>query len=187
MAEESKIPRLDRPLRADEVVVQVLDVTKDWARVRLWPKVDAVRSILEESDQGLFVAPYAVRHYACGRSLYCSVGLFNEDVGEHMYRDACALSDYHVTGDAAQDECDSSFLAAASLWGVALPVLRMSAMRLSAEQVHIIPDALPGSDRIKGYVLDDTLDCTELGYENGDLTLVQFTKPNGKKLLWQKS
>ena len=92
-----------------------------------------------------------------------------------------------MTGDPAQDECDSSFLAAASLWGVALPVLRMPFMRLSAEQVHIIPDALPGSDRIKGYVMDDVLTCTELGYENGDLTLVQFTKPNGKKLLWQKS
>lgn len=187
MAEESKIPRLDRPLRADEVVVQVLDVTKDWARVRLWPKVDAVRSILEESDQGLFVAPYAVRHYACGRSLYCGVGLFNEDVGEHVYRDACALSDYHVTGDPAQDECDSSFLAAASLWGVALPVLRMPAMRLSAEKVQINPVASPDGQRIKGYVLADTLTCTELGYEEEELSLVQFTKRNGEKLLWQKS
>lgn len=186
MAEERKIPRLDRPLRADEVVVQVLEVTKDWARVRLWPKVDAVRSILEEYDS-VCAMSYAVRHYSCGRALYCGVGLANNTADELVYRDACAISTYHVTGDPAQDECDSSFLAAASLWGVALPVLRMPFMRLSAEQVHIIPDALPGSDRIKGYVMDDVLICTELGYENGDLTLVQFTKPNGKKLLWQKS
>lgn len=186
MAEESKIPRLDRPLRADEVVVQVLEVTKDWARVRLWPKVDAVRSILEEYNS-VCAMSYAVRHYSCGRALYCGVGLANNTADELVYRDACAISTYHVTGDPAQDECDSSFLAAASLWGVALPVLRMPFMRLSAEQVHIIPDALPGSDRIKGYVMDDVLTCTELGYENGDLTLVQFTKPNGKKLLWQKS
>lgn len=186
MAEESKIPRLDRPLRADEVVLQVLEVTKDWARVRLWPKVDAVRSILEEYDS-VCAMSYAVRHYSCGRALYCGVGLANNTADELVYRDACAISTYHVTGDPAQDECDSSFLAAASLWGVALPVLRMPFMRLSAEQVHIIPDALPGSDRIKGYVMDDVLTCTELGYENGDLTLVQFTKPNGKKLLWQKS
>lgn len=186
MAEESKIPRLDRPLRADEVVLQVLETTKDWVRVRLWPKVDAVRSILEEYDSVCSLS-YAVRHYSCGRALYCGVGLANNTADELVYRDACAISTYHVTGDPAQDECDSSFLAAASLWGVALPVLRMPFMRLSAEQVHIIPDALPGSDRIKGYVMDDVLTCTELGYENGDLTLVQFTKPNGKKLLWQKS
>ena len=186
MAEESKIPRLDRPLRADEVVLQVLETTKDWVRIRLWPKVDAVRSILEEYDS-VCAMSYAVRHYACGRALYCGVGLANNTADELVYRDACAISTYHVTGDPAQDECDSSFLAAASLWGVALPVLRMPFMRLSAEQVHIIPDALPGSDRIKGYVMDDVLTCTELGYENGDLTLVQFTKPNGKKLLWQKS
>ncbi|MBM6898267.1 hypothetical protein H6B10_00860 [Gemmiger formicilis] len=186
MAEESKIPRLDRPLRADEVVLQVLETTKDWVRVRLWPKVDAVRSILEEYDSVCSLS-YAVRHYACGRALYCGVGISDNTSDELVYRDACAISTYHVTGDPAQDECDSSFLAAASLWGVALPVLRMPFMRLSAEQVHIIPDALPGSDRIKGYVMDDVLTCTELGYENGDLTLVQFTKPNGKKLLWQKS
>ena len=181
MAEESKIPRLDRPLRADEVVLQVLETTKDWVRVRLWPKVDAVRSILEEYDSVCSLS-YAVRHYSCGRALYCGVGLANNTADELVYRDACAISTYHVTGDPAQDECDSSFLAAASLWGVALPVPRMPFMRLSAEQVHIIPDALPGSDRIKGYVMDDVLTCTELGYENGDLTLVQFTKPNGKKL-----
>lgn len=187
MAEESKIPRLDRPLRADEVVLQVLEVTKDWARVRLWPKVDAVRSILEESDMGFSAAPYAVRHYACGRSLYCSVGLFNEDVGEHMYRDACAISYYHMTRDPAQDECDSSFLAAASLWGVALPVLRMPAMRFSAHEVQINPVAGPDGQRIKGYVLADTLTCTELAYEDGKISLAQLTKRNGDKLLWQKS
>lgn len=187
MAEESKIPRLDRPLRADEVVVQVLDVNKDWARVRLWPKVDAVRSILQEDDEAAGVAPYSVRHYACGRSLFCSVGLYCQIGNDRVYRDACALSDYHVTGDAAQDECDSSFLAAASLWGVALPVLRMPAMRLSAEKVQINPVASPDGQRIKGYVLADTLTCTELGYEEEELSLVQFTKRNGEKLLWQKS
>ena len=186
MAEESKIPRLDRPLRADEVVVQVLDVTKDWARVRLWPKVDAVRSILEEYDS-VCAMSYAVRHYSCGRALYCGVGLASNTADELVYRDACAISTYHVTGDPAQDECDSSFLAAASLWGVALPVLRMPAMRLSAEKVQINPVASSDGQRIKGYVLADTLTCTELGYEEEELSLVQFTKRNGEKLLWQKS
>ena len=162
MAEESKIPRLDRPLRADEVVVQVLDVTKDWARVRLWPKVDAVRSILEEYDS-VCAMSYAVRHYSCGRALYCGVGLANNTADELVYRDACAISTYHVTGDPAQ------------------------AMRLSSEKVQINPVASPDGQRIKGYVLADTLTCTELGYEEEELSLVQFTKRNGEKLLWQKS
>lgn len=84
MAEESKIPRLDRPLRADEVVLQVLETTKDWVRVRLWPKVDAVRSILEEYDSVCSLS-YAVRHYACGRALYCGVGLANNTADELVY------------------------------------------------------------------------------------------------------
>lgn len=186
MAEEIKIPRLDRPLRADEVVLQVLEVTKGWARVRLWPKVDAVRSILQEDDAAAGVAPYSVRHYSCGRSLFCSVGLYCEEGNDRVYRDACAISYYHVTRDPAQDECDSSFLAAASLWGVALPVLRMPAMQFTAAEVQINPVAGPDGQRIKGYVLADTLTCTELAYEDGKISLAQLTKRNGDKLLWQK-
>lgn len=186
MAEESKTP-MNRLLRADEVVLQVLEITKDWVRVRLWPKVDAVRSILEEDDAAAGAAPYSVRHYSCGRSLFCSVGLYCTEANDRVYRDACAISCYHVTGDPAQDECDSSFIAAAALWGVALPVLRMPAMRFSAEKVQINPVATPDGQRIKGYVLADRLTCTELAYEDGKISLAQFTKGNGDKLLWQKS
>lgn len=185
MAEENTLPRLDRPLRADEVVLQVLDTTKDWARVRLWPKVDAVRSILEEYDQVTSLS-YAVRHYACGRALYCGVGVASNTKDELVYRDACALASYRLNADPAQNECDSSFLAAAALWGVAAPVLRMPAMRLSAEKVQINPEATSDGQRIKCYVLADVLTCTELGYEDGEISLVQFTKRNGDKLLWQK-
>lgn len=187
MAEkEVDIPRLDRLLRAEEVVVQVLEVTKDWAQVRLWPRVDAVRSILEEDDTAACTLPYSVRHYTCGRSLFCSIGLYHGKGKDRVYRDACAISAYHVTGDAAQDECDSSFLAAASLWGVGLPVLRMPSLRFSAEKVQINPVAAPDGQRIKGYVLADTLTCTELAYEDGKISLVQFAKRNGEKLLWQR-
>lgn len=186
MAEESKIPRLDRPLRADEVVLQVLEVTKDWAKLKLWPKVDVVRGILEEFD-GVCSLSYAVRHYACGRALYCGVGVANNTADELVYRDACALASYHLNADPAQNECDSSFIAAAALWGVAAPVLRMPPMRFSAAKVQINPVATPDGQRIKGYVLADRLTCTELAYEDEKISLAQFTKGNGDKLLWQKS
>lgn len=185
MSEESTFPRLDRPLRADEVVLQVLEVTKDWAKLKLWPKVDAVRSILEEFDRVCSLS-YAVRHYACGRSLYCGVGVANNTADELVYRDACALASYRLNADPAQNECDSSFLAAAALWGVAAPVLNMPAFRFTADQVQINPMATPDGRRIKCYVVADTLTCTELAYEDGKISLAQFTKRNGDKLLWQK-
>lgn len=183
---EVDIPRLDRLLRAEEVVVQVLEVTKDWAQVRLWPRVDAVRSILEEDDTAACTLPYSVRHYTCGRSLFCSIGLYHEKGKDRVYRDACAISAYHVTGDAAQDECDSSFLAAASLWDVGLPVLRMPSIRVGADRVQINPIADPGGQRIKGYVLADTLNCTGLAIEDGAVTLVQLTNGRGDNIVWRR-
>lgn len=186
MAEENIMPRLDRPLRADEVVLQVLEVTKDWAKLKLWPKVEAVRSILHEYEEARDIIPYSSRHYACGRTLYCSVGLCGEWENDRVYRDACALASYHMNTDPAQNECDSSFIAAAALWGVAAPVLRMPPMRFSAEKVQINPVATPDGQRIKCYMLADVLTCTELGYKDGKISLVQFTKRNGDKLLWPK-
>ena len=59
-------------------------------------------------------------------------------------------------------------------------------MRFSAEKVQINPVATPDGQRIKCYVLADVLTCTELGYEDGKISLVQFTKRNGDKLLWPK-
>ena len=178
-------PRLDRLLRADEVVLQVLEVNKAWAKLKLWPKVDAVRSILEEFDRVCSLS-YAVRHYACGRALYCGVGVASNTKDELVYRDACAIGSYHLNADPAQNECESSFIAAAALWGVAAPVLQMPAFRFTADKVQINPVATPDGQRIKGYVLADILTCTGLAYEDGKISLAQFTKRNGDKLLWQK-
>lgn len=109
MAEESKIPRLDRPLRADEVVVQVLETTKDWVRIRLWPKVDAVRSILEEYDS-VCAMSYAVRHYACGRALYCGVGLANNTADELVYLDvSLSISKGEIDEKSMRLLCDVNF------------------------------------------------------------------------------
>lgn len=186
MAEKVEIPRLDRPLKAEEVVVQVLKATKDWALVRLWPRVEAVRGILEDVCRDMRT-PYAVRHYACGRALYCGLGMPVNGEGDTVYRDACAIDSYQMPDNSpAQNECDSSFLAAASLWGVGLPVLRMPPIRVGADRVQINPVADPGGQRIKGYVLADTLTCTGLAIEDGAVTLVQLTNGRGDNILWQK-
>ena len=187
MAEINARPTLGRPLRADEVDVQVVEVTKDWARVRLWPKVDAVRSILEDVCREMHT-PFAVRHYACGRALYCGVGMPPREDAEPVYRDACEIGGYHLEGNTPeQDECDSRFLAAAALWDVARPVLRMRPIRLSADRVQINPVADPSGQRIRGYALAETLTCDALAYEDGELTMVQLVKRDGGKLLWQKA
>lgn len=186
MPEKMEKPRLNRPLKAEEVVAQAVVTTKDWVLVRLWPRVDAVRGILEDVCRDMGV-PYAVRHYACGRVLYCGLGMPINGDGDTVYRDACAIDSYSIPGNGmAQDECDSSFLAAASLWDVGLPVLRMPSIRVGADRVQINPIADPGGQRIKGYVLADTLNCTGLAIEDGAVTLVQLTNGRGDNIVWRR-
>ena len=180
------LPRLDRPLRAEARAVQVVKATKDWALVRLWPKVDAVRGVLEDVCRDIGI-PFALRHYACGRAMYCGVGMPVNSEGDTVYRDACEIDGYHLDGNSpAQDACDSSFLAAASLWSVGLPVLRMPPIRVGADRVQINPVADPSGQRIKGYALADTLACTGLAIEDGAVTLVQLTNGRGENIVWQR-
>lgn len=188
MAEKvAEAPRLDRPLRAEEVEVQVVQTTKDWALVRLWPRVDAVRAILDAVCTESIGYFYAVRHYACGRALYCSLGVPVSSAGDTVYRDACEIYSYHMEGNSPeQDACDSSFLAAASLWDVGLPVLRMPPIRVGADRVQINPVADPSGQRIKGYALADTLTCTGLAIEEGAVSLVQLTNGRGGNIVWQR-
>lgn len=169
-------------LRANELCICVLKVYKDYAVVRLWPRVEAVRRALGREYGG-----YAVRHYACGRALYCGVGVaLQPGSAEYVYRDACPPPDYRAAQDTAQDECDGSFLAAAALWGVGDAVLRMPSMRLPAEKVQINPVAARDGRSIQGYELAETLTVDEIAYEGDEVTVVQLLTKDGRKLIWQR-
>lgn len=187
MAEKvAEAPRLDRPLRAEEVEVQVVQTTKDWALVRLWPRVDAVRGILEDVCRDIGI-PFALRHYACGRAMYCGLGMPVNSEGDTVFRDACEINEYHLEGNSpAQDACDSSFLASASLWSVGVPVMRMPPIRVGADRVQINPVEAPVGQRIMGYAVADTLTCTGLAIEAGTVSLVQLTNGRGEKIVWQR-
>ena len=161
-------------LEAAELTLQVTDATKDYVVLRVWPKVEAVHKRLAAMG-------YTCRHYCCRNVIYCGVG-----TGGERYRDACAITAYRVTGDAGQDECDSSFLAAAAKWGVGDAVLRVPGVRLDSDKVQINPVPSPDGKSIRGYTLGERLAVEAVTYEGGEVSALQIAKADGGKLVWQR-
>ena len=88
----------------------ILEVDAEGVRIKLWPDVNAVRAHLEECCERMpgGLAGYSVRHYVCGRYLYCAVALAD------ITKDAPCPTTYRVSSDAPTNEADGSFLAAAA-------------------------------------------------------------------------
>lgn len=75
--EKNETPKNLALLTADEVALSILEVDAEGVRIKLWPDVNAVRAHLEECCKRMpgGLAGYSVRHYVCGRYLYCAVAL----------------------------------------------------------------------------------------------------------------
>ena len=75
--EKNETPKNLALLTADEVTLSILEVDAEGVRIKLWPDVNAVRAHLEECCERMpgGRAGYSVRHYVCGRYLYCAVAL----------------------------------------------------------------------------------------------------------------
>lgn len=75
--EKNETPKNLALMTADEVTLSILEVDAEGVRIKLWPDVNAVRAHLEECCERMpgGLAGYSVRHYVCGRYLYCAVAL----------------------------------------------------------------------------------------------------------------
>lgn len=161
--EKNETPKNLALLTADEVTLSILEVDAEGVRIKLWPDVNAVRAHLEECCERMpgGLAGYSVRHYVCGRYLYCAVALAD------ITKDAPCPTTYRVSSDAPTNEADGSFLAAAAAWSIGAGVLNLPPLRIPASKVHIVPQGKPGTNIIERYVLDDALTLDDITY-NGD-------------------
>ena len=195
--EKNETPKNLALLTADEVTLSILEVDAEGVRIKLWPDVNAVRAHLEECCERMpgGLAGYSVRHYVCGRYLYCAVALAD------ITKDAPCPSTYRVSSDAPTNEADGSFLAAAAAWsigaGVLLSlihiseptrVLNLPPLRIPASKVHIVPQGKPGTNIIERYVLDDALTLDDITYNgDGSVASLRVRKRDGSVITWQAS
>ena len=179
-------PRQTHPA---EAVVIVREISKDAVKLFVMPKPDAVRGILNETFGSL---GWASRRYSADGRLWCAVGVFNPYMKDYCFRDAGALEGRHP-GSPERWKEETSFVAAAELWGVGSDVLALPSIVLRADQVAIVGIQKPGRKpndppQVVGYKLAAplTVDKFLRDPDTGAILSVQFVDKDGRKSTWEK-
>lgn len=182
---ESK-ERDPRQLTAADVEVGVLKTTAQAVKVRLWPKGDRVRAILNEVYQtdGWSTDLFTVSGKTCCRLLVTDFDAVDVATVHHA---ALCPAEYRMTPDQNRNEMNGALIMAASFFGIGEGVMELPAMVLRADQVQINPVADGSGKRIAWYELADTLTPTNLVYDDaGKIIEVDFTRRDGGVIKWQK-
>lgn len=111
-------PRQTRPA---EAVVIVQETAKDAVKLFVMPSPSAVRGILNETFGPL---GWAERRYFADGRLWCAVGVFNPCMSDYCFKDAAALEGKHPGSHERWKE-ETSFVAAAELWGIGSDVMAL--------------------------------------------------------------
>ena len=126
-----------RDMAAGEIVVNVQKTDENGVTIKLWPDVSAVRNHMNDLVSLVPCDTYSVRHYTCGRFMYCAIAL------DDATRDAPCPAAYRVHSDSATNESDGSFLAAAAAWGIGAIVMGLTvAKRYRRMNITTVPELL---------------------------------------------
>lgn len=182
----SPTPRQTHPA---EAVVIVQETAKDAVKLFVMPSPSAVRGILNETFGPL---GWAERRYFADSRLWCAVGVFNPYMNDYCFKDAAALEGKHPGSHERWKE-ETSFVAAAELWGIGSDVMALPSIVLRADQVPIVGVQKQGrkpSDppQLAGYKLTTVLTVDKFlrHPDTGEIISVQFADKDGRKITWEK-
>lgn len=178
-----------RQMHPSEAVVIVREISKDAVKLFVMPKPDAVRSVLNETFGSL---GWAQRRYFADGRLWCAVGVFNPYMEDYCFKDAAALEGKHP-GSPERWKEETSFVAAAELWGIGSDIMALPPIVLRADQVPIVgiqKQGLKPNDppQVVGYKLASplTVDKFLRNPDTGEIIGVQFVDKDSRKITWEK-
>lgn len=182
-----KKERNPRHLTAADVKVGVLRVDAQGVKLRVWPKPERIRSILDElySPEGWYMSLSNMAGKVCCN--LCLSHLTEEKSVKTLGRAAICPSEYKMRVDQSRNEMDGAFIMCASLMGVGDSVMQLPSILFRNDEVQINPVPDASGKRIVRYDLADTLTPTNLVYDaSGHIVEVDFTRRNGGVIKWQK-
>ena len=146
-------------------------------KLKLLPGANAVRDMLDKTFGN---GGWRMRRYSADGRLWCQVGVYIPSTREYCDKESGALN--LPCRDVAQMKEDTSFVSAASFWGVGRDVMELDDIVLKSTQVPIVKDD-------KGVCrLQTSLKVDRFAYDDaGSITMVQFVTGEGKKILWPEA
>lgn len=99
-----------RALHADEIECRVGMIKDSFFTLLLYKDARCDMNILDEAG-----AIWTRRHYECKGNLFCEVGIFNEDLGEFVYKSDCGTES---NTEKEKGEASDSFKRACVNWGI---------------------------------------------------------------------
>ena len=156
------------------VMVRAVAVTPDSASYRLSVRQEALVALL---DREFGPGGWCCRRYACGGQLFTGLGLYVPQVDDFVFKDA----------PKGGSEDETGFIKAAAMWNICRDVSMVDTIRLSSEQVSILP--IPGQDgkSIRGYRPERLTVDKMLWDDVGQIVLVQFLTEKGAKIVWPET
>lgn len=156
------------------VSVLIKAISEDAIKLKLLPSANAVHKMMDEIFGN---GGWRMRRYSADGRLWCQVGVYIPSTREYCDKESGALN--LPCRDVAQMKEDTSFVSAASFWGVGRDVMELDDIVLKSTQVPIVKDD-------KGVCrLQTSLKVDRFAYDDaGSITMVQFITGEGKKVLW---
>lgn len=171
--EVPKAPQTD----PQAVSVLVKAISEDAIKLKLLPSANAVRKMMDEIFGN---GGWRMRRYFADGRLWCQVGVYVPEAKGYCDKESGALN--LPCRDIAQMKENTSFVSAASFWGVGRDVMELDDIVLKSTQVPIVKDD-KGACR-----LQTSLKVDRFAYDDaGSITMVQFVTGEGKKTLWPEA
>lgn len=159
------------------VSVLIKAISEDAVKLKLLPGANAVRDMLDKTFGN---GGWRMRRYSADGRLWCQVGVYIPSTREYCDKESGALN--LPCRNVAQMKEHTSFVSAASFWGVGRDVMELDDIVLKSTQVPIVKDD-------KGVCrLQTSLKVDRFAYDDaGSITMVQFVTGEGKKVLWPEA
>ena len=165
-----------RQIEPQECVARCIEASADGVRVVVLPRVVDVRHML---DSVYGVLGWGDTYYRSGSWWRCQIEVLSPATGQYVRKDAGPLA--LPTTDLERMQENTSFLRAAAKWGFAEDVMELGPIALKTEQVPVMQN-----DKGKYYPAAKLTVDKFARAEDGHICMVQFTLPDGRKVLWDE-
>ena len=116
-----------RPLTADEVKVRVNTINDKYCTLLLYKDSRCDMNVLDDT-----VGPFgwSRKHYECKGNLYCSVGIYDTESNQWVFKDDCGTENFT---EKEKSEASDSFKRACTNWGIGRELYTAPVMKVKAD------------------------------------------------------